>query len=45
MTNYKMKGMLLFVTYHPWLKSLSDIIDKNISILYMDKDVKRAFTP
>ena len=45
MINYKMKDMPLFVTYHPFVKSLSDIIDKNISILYMDKDVKRVFTP
>ena len=43
--NHNMKGMPLVVTYHPLLKSLSAIIDKNQSILYMDKEVKRVFTP
>ena len=31
--------------YHPLLNCLSVIIDKNINILYIDKDVKRVFTP
>ena len=43
--NHNMKGIPLVVTYHPLLKSLSGIIDKNLSILYMDKKVKKLFTP
>ena len=39
-----MKGMSLVVTHHPLLKSLSAIIDKSVTIFYMDKDVKRVFT-
>ena len=39
-----MKGVPLVVTYHPLLKSLSAIIDENLSIFYMDNEVKRVFT-
>ena len=39
-----MKGIPLVVTYHPLLKSLSGIIDKNLSILYMHKELKNLFT-
>ena len=35
--NHNMKGIPLVVTYHTLLKSLSGIIDKNLSILHMDK--------
>ena len=42
--NHKMKGIRLVVTYHSLLKSLSGIIDKNLSILYMDKEKKKVFT-
>ena len=40
-----MKGIPVVVMYHPLLKYLSAIIDKNLSILYMDKDMKKIFTP
>ena len=40
-----MKGIPLVVTYHPLLKSLSVITTKNLSILHMDKEVKKVFTP
>ena len=40
-----MKGTPLVITYHPLLKSLSAIIDKNLSILYMDKEVEKVFNP
>ena len=43
--NHNRKGIPLVVTYHPLLKSLSAIIDKNLSILHMDKEVKKVFTP
>lgn len=43
--NHSLKGIPLVVTYYPLLKSLSAIIDKKISILYMGKDLKSAFTP
>ena len=42
--NHNMKGVTLVVLYHPLLKSLSGIIDKKLSILYMDKEVKKVFT-
>ena len=42
---HNMKGIPLVVTYHPLLKSLSGIIDKNLTILYMNKEVKNVFTP
>ena len=38
------KNILLVVTYHPWLESLSAIINKNLSNLHMDKNVKRVPT-
>ena len=37
-------GILLVVTYHPLLKSLSSIIN-NIYLLHMDPEVKGIFTP
>ena len=43
--NHNMKGVPLVVTYHLLLKSLSAIINKNLSILCMDKEVKRVFAP
>ena len=42
--NQNIKGIPLVVTYHPLLKSLSAIIAKNLSILHMDKEVKKVFT-
>ena len=43
--NHNKKGIPLVVTYHPLLKSLSAIIDKKLSILYMNKEVKKVFNP
>ena len=43
--NHNMKEIPCVVTYHPLLKSLKAIIDKNLSILYTHKEVKRLFTP
>ena len=43
--NNNMKGIPLVVTYYPLLKSLSGIIDNSLSILHMDKEVKKVFTP
>ena len=37
--NHNMKGIPLVVMDYPLLKSLSGIIDKNLSILYMDEEV------
>ena len=42
--NHNMKGKPLVVTYHPLLKPLSAIIAKNLSILHVDKEVKKVFT-
>lgn len=40
-----MKDTPLVVMYHPLLKSYCTIIDENLSILCMHKDMKRACTP
>ena len=42
---HNVESIILVVIYHPLMKSFSAIIDKNISILYIDKDGKRIFTP
>ena len=42
---HNMKGIPLAVTYHPVLKSLIGITDKNLRILYVDKEVKKVFIP
>ena len=39
------KGIPLVITYHPSLKNIGRIINQNLYILYMNKDVKNAFTP
>ena len=36
------KGVPLMVTYHPGLKSISQII-KNLQLLYMDQEVKKVY--
>ena len=33
------------MTYHPKLKSINKIIIKYLDLPYMDKEVKRVFTP
>ena len=43
--NHNMKGIPLVVTYHPLLKFLSAIITKNLSILHINKEVKKVFFP
>ena len=39
------KGVPLVVTYHPGLKNINQIINKNVHLLYMDQEVKKVFTP
>ena len=39
-----MKGITLIVTYNLLLEFLN-AVDKNLGILYMEKDVKRIFAP
>ena len=39
------KGVPLVVTYHPGLKNINQIINKNLHLLYMDQEVKKVFTP
>ena len=39
------KGIPVAVTYHSSLKILQKIIDKNLHLLYMNEEVKKAFTP
>ena len=39
---HNVKSIILVVIYHPLMKSFSAIIDKNISILYIDKDGEKG---
>ena len=39
------KGVPLVITYHPLLKSVGNIIRNHLYILYMDKEVKKVFSP
>ena len=39
------KGVPFVVTYHPLLSKLSSIIHRNLYLLYMNQEVKNAFTP
>ena len=39
------KGIPFVVTFHTWLKILQKIIDKNLYLLHMNKEVKKACTP
>ena len=35
----------MVVTYHPGLKNIDQIINRNLHLLYMDQEVKKVFTP
>ena len=37
------KGVPLVVTYHPGLKNINQIINKNLHLLYIDQEVKKVF--
>ena len=39
------KGALLVVTFHPGLKNINQIINKNLHLFYMDQEVMKVFTP
>ena len=39
------KVVPLVVTYHPSLKNINQIINRNLHLLYMDQEVKKVFTP
>ena len=39
------KGLPLVVTYHPGLRNIDQIINRNLHLLYMDQGVKKVFTP
>ena len=39
------KVVPLVVTYHPRLKNIKQIINKNLHLLYMDQEVKTVFPP
>ena len=41
----KMNGVSLVVTYNPASKNLSQVIRKNLQLLYADKQVKKVFSP
>ena len=42
---YKMKGILLVITYHPLLKDFANVIRKHLYILYLSIEVQEIFTP
>ena len=42
---HKEKGIAFIVTYHPVLKNIDNIIRKNLHLLYMSEEAKKAFTP
>ena len=39
------KGVPFVPTYHPFLKSMGHIINKNLYLLNMNEEVKNVFTP
>ena len=39
------KGGALVLSYHPLLKPVSTVLHKHLYLLYIDKEVKRLFTP
>ena len=39
------KGVSFALTYHRKLKSLNKILTKNLYLLYIDKELKKVFTP
>ena len=40
-----MKEIPLVITYHPLLKHFASLIRKHLYILYLNKEVKKIFTP
>ena len=41
----KSKGVTLVITFHPLLKDVGNIIQKNLDLLYTDEEAQKAFTP
>ena len=41
----KVNGISLVVTYNPAFKNLSQVIRKNLQLLYADEQVKKVFSP
>ena len=39
------KSVLFVLTYHPSFKSMGEIINKNLYLLYMNNEVEKVFTP
>lgn len=39
------KRMSFAATFYPWLRILQRVINKNLNLLYMDEELKKAFTP
>ena len=38
------QGVPLVVAYHPGLENINQIINKNLHLLFMDREVKKVFT-
>ena len=43
--NKSLKAVPFVMTYHPKLKSMNKVFLKYLDLLYLDKEVKRVFTP
>ena len=41
----KVNGVSLVVTYNPAFKNLSQVMRKNLQLLYADEQVKKVFSP
>ena len=39
------KRMSFAATFYPWLRILQRVINKNLNLLYMNEELKKAFTP
>ena len=39
------KTMSFAATFYPWLRILQRVINKNLNLLYMNEELKKAFTP
>ena len=39
------KSVLLVITFHPKFKSIGQLLNKHLHILYMDQETKNVFTP
>ena len=39
------KGVPVIITFHPKFKSIGQLLNKHLHMLYMDQETKNIFTP